>query len=505
MKKNTNRGERVALYARISEDDLGLEAGVARQLQDARTLAQQRGWTVVMELQDNDISAANGKHRPGYQDLIGAAEAGRFDRIIAYHTSRMWRNRVERAQGIDLLRSAGVSLTTVKGPELDLSTAAGRGMAGLLGEFDTMESEIKSERVTRAALQRAESGAPNGAIPFGWTRDYDYTPKGEKVPGSGRDVLHPDEAPIVAEVCRRLLAGETMLAVTAWLNETGFPAPGADFKLRGRGRGIQNPTGARWGKTSVKKLALRPANAGLRMYHAGRPDQRLLAARIEPIVTRDEWERLVAMHGPNGSKTSRPGGRVHLLTWGVGECGVCGSVLRVAQLGHAVYGTKKPLYSCDAKGCVGRNEANVDAFVTAELVSRLQRADARDLLVDNEAADRAMSRATALRARLDAATDDYAEGFIAREQLLKITSKLRPQIAEADREAVNAAPAVPLELLAQVAGKETAKRFDALTVAQKRTLVEFMIEKVVVMPTRRGPGFREEDVQIVFRGQWLAA
>lgn len=498
MTKTTSGGQRVAVYARISEDELGLEEGVTRQLEDARALATQRGWTVVAELQDNDLSATNGKHRPGYDALMRAAEAGGFDRIIAYHTSRVWRNRVERAQGIDLLKKAGVSLTTVKGPELDLSTAAGRGMAGLLGEFDTMESEIKSERVARAALQRAESGAPNGAIPFGWTRKYQLNDKGERVGVIG-DVHHPEEAPIVAEVCRRLLSGETLLSVTAWLNEAGVPAPGADFNLRGRGRGVQNPTGARWGKTSVKKLALRPANAGLRMYHAGRPDQRLLEARIEPIVTRDEWERLVAMHGPNGKKTSRPGGRVHLFTWGVGECGVCGSVLRVAQLGHATYGTKKPLYSCDAKGCVGRNEANVDAFVTGELVIRLHRPDLLDLLVDNEAADRALSRAAALRTRLDTAADDYAEGLITREQLVKITAKLRPQIAEADDAAKAAAPAVPFDLLRHVAGEQAGDRFGALTVAQKRTLVEFLIEKVVIMPTRRGPGFREEDIKIKWR------
>ena len=40
-------------------------------------------------------------------------------------------------------------------------------------------------------------------------------------------------------------------------------------------------------------------------------------------------------------------------------------MLRVAQLGSK--GHKKPLYSCDAKGCVGRNEASVDTWVTANL------------------------------------------------------------------------------------------------------------------------------------------
>jgi DNA invertase Pin-like site-specific DNA recombinase len=47
-------------------------------------------------------------------------------------------------------------VTLVKGADLDLSSAAGRAVAGLMGEFDTTESEIKAERVASAALQRAE-------------------------------------------------------------------------------------------------------------------------------------------------------------------------------------------------------------------------------------------------------------------------------------------------------------------------------------------------------------
>lgn len=44
------------------------------------------------------------------------------------------------------------------GPDLDLSNASGRMLAAILGEFDTMESEIKSERMVRQQRQAAESG-----------------------------------------------------------------------------------------------------------------------------------------------------------------------------------------------------------------------------------------------------------------------------------------------------------------------------------------------------------
>jgi len=41
-----------------------------------------------------------------------------------------------------------------------MPTAYGRGMAGLLGEFDTTETEVKAERQQLAAMKRAEKGKP---------------------------------------------------------------------------------------------------------------------------------------------------------------------------------------------------------------------------------------------------------------------------------------------------------------------------------------------------------
>ena len=484
--------QKAALYGRISDDPTDAHAGVTRQLEDGEALAKRRDLPIVNSYRDDSISALTGKHRPGYEDLMRDAEAGLFNAIIVYHISRLWRNRIERAQGIERLRRAGVSVIAVKGPELDLSTASGRGMAGLLGEFDTWESEVKSERVTRAALQRAELGDPNGSIPYGWTPEQGRDDKGRRV--GPRDVHDPVQAPIVAEVCHRLLKGESVTAVTRWLNEAGIPSPGANYKLRSRTRGVMNPDGSLWSRSSVRKLALRPGNAGLRIYHAGLPDERLLDAKVEPIISRDEWERLRALLQTPSGRVARPGKRRHLLTYGVGECSVCGSVLGVSDRGGVAR------YVCvGSKGCTSRSQDKVDTWVIAALTMRLAAADYRDLLVDNSAADAAMDHAQALRARLGAAADQYADDVIDSSQLARISAKLRPQIEQAEREAVQAAPDVPLDLLADVAGEQAAKRFEALSISQQRTLVEYLIEKVVILRAKRGRGFDPATVQIVWR------
>lgn len=490
---------KVALYARISQDDSGLEKGVERQLELARELAARNGWEVVREYQDNNISAMKGKHRPGYTALMQDLEAGQFQRVVVFQTSRLWRNRRERAEGIERFARARVSVSATKGTELDLATASGRAMAGVLGEMDSWESEVKSERVAAAALQRAEQGDPNGAVPFGWQRIEETNERGVRT--GARDVLHPEEAPIVREICQRLLRRESLHAVTAWLNDTGVPAPGAKFELRDRSRGLANPEGTRWGKTSVRKIALRAQNAGLRQYHKGRPDERLLPMKAEPIIMREEWERLVALLTAPERQTQKTGARRHLLSHSrVGRCGVCGGLLR-SQTKRGRYGQPQTLYVCAEKGCVGRNQEGVDTLVSGMVVGRLMQADLRDLLLEDDTRARAaMDKAEGLRARLALAADQYADGLITADQLARITARVRPGLEEAEREARDASPDMPLDLLADLAGDLAPEKWERLSAGQRARIVDVLLESVTInRATRRGPGFDPDSVTVLWR------
>lgn len=467
----------VALYARISEDTAGDAAGVERQLRDGRELAEARGWSVLAEHVDNDLSATHGKHRPGYQHVLDLVRAGRVQHVVVWQTSRLLRNRRERAEAIELFASARVGIITVKGQDLDLSTAYGRGMAGLLGEFDTMESEVKSERVAAAAADRARRGRPNGALGYGWTSV------------DGQHAEHSDQAPVVREVIARLLAGESLLGVTRDLNERGVTAPASES----------------WGKTAVKKIALRPSNAGLRLHHRGRPTEALYPGSWPALVSRSEWERVTAMLTAPDRRTTaptRPGARRHLLTSGVGCCGECGEPLRVSWKGHATYGSKTQLYVCAGRGCVGRNEQKVDDLVAAVVVARLSQPDAlRWLMGDEDQAKAAVERVADLRRRLDDAADGYADDRLTLDQLDRITAKLRPQIEAAEAEHRRHLTSMNLDVLADLAGDQAAQRWAALTVAQRRAVVDVLLERVAInRASKRGPGFNPDDVTITWKG-----
>lgn len=210
--------ERAVLYARISLDRTGDEIGVARQLHDLRELAEARGWQVVAETVDNDISATKGLRRPGYEQVWDLVTRGQVDHVVTWQTSRFMRSRDDRARVISTFGAHNVDIVAAKGPSLDLRTAYGRGMADMMTSFDTMEGEVKSERVSAAIGDLARRGKSWGICPYGWDRI------GKGV--HAKQIENHHEADIVRELVNRLLSGESLNELYRDMNTRGEPSPG---------------------------------------------------------------------------------------------------------------------------------------------------------------------------------------------------------------------------------------------------------------------------------------
>lgn len=464
--------QRAAIYTRISEDPLATAKGVERQREDAEALIAARGWTLVEVYTDNDITALRGKSRPAYAAMMAAVGRGEFDQIVAYGLSRIWRNRSERAAGIDLLKNSGVGVALVKGSDIDMTSASGRMMAGILGEVDTAESEVKSERVARAAQQRAQEGRANGAVAYGWRREQQRDPSGRVV--HWHDVEDAEQADVVRGIVADLLAGRTLNAITRELNERGVSTP--------LGRGA-------WLSSSVKKLALRDLNVALRTHRGV-----VVGPAASPaIIPQEDHDRVKALFAEPGRGHKKGGARRHLLSFGIGECGKCGSRLRVmTRGGHA-------MYACDTSaGCTGRRQTWVDELVTETVCARLARPDARDLFArDDTEAREARTTADAIRARMDSAADAFAEGAIDARQLARITARLQPELEAAEKAAMTSIDSVGPALLARFGGPDARAVWDGLELTQRRAVLTALGVRVILVPgLRGGAGFKPESVRI---------
>jgi DNA invertase Pin-like site-specific DNA recombinase len=115
---------RTCLYLRISTDKSGDGLGIERQREDCRKLAEQRGWTVVQEIVENNTSATIGP-RPGFEQLLQLMQGRQIDAVVVWHVDRLLRKMTDLERVIELVETSGVRLVTVSG-DISLDTDMGR-------------------------------------------------------------------------------------------------------------------------------------------------------------------------------------------------------------------------------------------------------------------------------------------------------------------------------------------------------------------------------------------
>jgi DNA invertase Pin-like site-specific DNA recombinase len=138
---------RAGLYSRVSTHD---QQTLPLQNRALREYAARRGWTIAMQMKEVGSGAAQRELR---EKLLDAARRRDIDVVLVWRLDRWGRSvadLVSTLQDLERLGAGFVSLTEA----LDLTTPAGRAMAGLLAVFAQFEREILRERV-RAGLAHA--------------------------------------------------------------------------------------------------------------------------------------------------------------------------------------------------------------------------------------------------------------------------------------------------------------------------------------------------------------
>jgi len=127
---------------------------------------------------------------------------------------------------------------------------------------------------------------------------------------------------------------------------------------------------------------------------------------------------------------------------------------------------------------------------------RLAMPDATSVFqVEGPGLDDARQLADELRARLDNAADAYGEGQIDRNQLTRITEKIRPDLEAAEQRA-RRPDGVPTVVQPLLGAADVRAAWEELDVAQKRAVLQALGVEVVIKPARGGPGFKPESIDV---------
>lgn len=457
-----------AVYCRISSDPSEARLGVARQEADCRALASAKGWPVSAVFVDNDVSAASGKQRPAYADLLAALEAGQVDAVITWDADRLHRRPIELEEFFTVCDKAGVRHLATVGGDVDLASGEGVLVARIKGAVAAEEVRKVQQRSKRKKDELAAAGAPSGGgrRPFGFAED--------------RITHNPTEAEAIRSAAARVIAGETLHSIVRDWNEHG-PAP---------------VHGGIWRSNALHKFLTAPRTAGLRQHRGVVVGE----AAWEPILDRRTWEQVRAILTDPARRTNADG-RTHLLSGGIARCALCGARLVGKPRAPGV-----PAYAClPASGGCGRCQivalpveelvvgAVLDAFDSPEFLDRLA-GQSRD-----ESLDEVTAHLAELEARMTELAEVWASGEISRAEWLVARQAVEAQI-EADRRQLSVS--AKTARLNQYSGRgQLREAWPAMSIEQQRAALRMAIDRVLISPPAvRGRNIFDVDrVQIIWK------
>jgi DNA invertase Pin-like site-specific DNA recombinase len=392
---------RAAVYLRISSDPSGQQLGVGRQREDCAKLCQGKGWTPV-EYLDNDVSASNGKRRPGYEKMLTDIESGAVGAVVAWDLDRLHRRPIELERFMELADTHRLALATVSG-DVNLSTPQGRLTARLKGDVAAHEIEQMKARMRRKHQQKAEQGLPN------WRRAFGYD----------GDTRQPDpvSAPLVKQAYAAVLAGASLADICRLWND-------AEAFTR---------NGLPWTAPQVSNFLRKPRNAGLRSRTHDGETEIVGKGTWPPLVDESTWRAAQAVLNAPGRAPGRKTVRKHLLT-GVLQCGKpgCGHYLS----GHVtIQGVRA--YTCKQCRGVSIRAEHVQPLLYGVVAGRLAKPDAIDLL-KAEIHDQAQAEAirvelNSLYGELENIGVERGEGLLTGKQAKIATDVINTKIKAAER------------------------------------------------------------------------
>lgn len=273
-----------------------------------------RGYQLVevREGLDESGSRARSAWWPRLDQAVAAVEAGEYDVIVVWKYSRVARHRLRWAVAIDRVEEAGGRLESAT-EQFDTTTSSGRLARGMLAELQAFEAERIGEVWKEVHARRVATGRPPSGKPK-WGYVYDRAAK--------LHVPDPETGPVLVDVYRRYVAGESFYSLVRWLNAHGW----------------KTLAGGAWSDRTLRRVLDTGFAAGHFMVdgvqHRG---------AHQSLIDQELWQAYLDARRRRAAAPSRRERSPYLLS-GLVRCARCEGAMVAGQFGHG----RVPKYRCTA-------------------------------------------------------------------------------------------------------------------------------------------------------------
>lgn len=227
----------VAAYLRISEPRAVERWSLPAQRDAIAAHCARLGWGEPVWFVEEGRSAISDDYarRPQFRALLAAAEARQFRTVVVVDVDRFARSTLAGLAAAARLERAGCAVVSLNQGDMDLTTPDGEMKFTMHLMVARYESRQKGRRVRAAIARIRAEGRHYGSLPFGGALD-----------ASGRLVVDPARADLLARILRDV-AATSYSAVARALTAEGIPPPGA-------GRDPAVPFSGHWWPSTLSQL-----------------------------------------------------------------------------------------------------------------------------------------------------------------------------------------------------------------------------------------------------------
>ncbi len=530
---------RCYIYTRVSTelqiDGYSLEAQKERLKREAK----HRGMQIVGEYSDEGKSGKNINGRPEFKQMLADIKSSKddVDYVLVFKLSRFGRNAADTLNSLQYMEDYGVNLLCVE-DNIDSAGAAGKLIISVLASVAEIERSNIQEQTMAGRKQKARDGKWNGGFaPYGYKL---VAKDGEK-----SKVLEIDdtEAELIRLIYKKFLEGMGIGNVAKWLNENGYTK-----KIRQNGsvslissafvKGVlDNPVYA--GKIAYGRRKTEKIEGTRNEFHVVKQDRdsyKLYQGQHEAIIDEDTWYRAQAKRMKNAFKREKTHSleHEHILS-GLVKCPKCGAsmygvVNRKKKKGSDEFYTDMWYYLCknrkmvsghlcDYKKHIRQEELNTEVLQLIQFVfggendlkkHMLQRLESEDvmseLLEEKERLakekDKLESKKSKLLRRIaeldidDKLYDDLMKTYResvneVNEQIANVENQIyQNELKIEDADGENLSTEVYKRII-----DDMLNNLECMCDADKKTLMNLMIEKIEIFPEKQKDGRWVKSIQ----------